>query len=225
MFFASGVYGIAALTEVVEIWLEESLALDTATFFGAKYLRMLMGGALWVLFKFIFFIIFGTLGGYVIIMLLSPVFAFLSEKTDEIITGNNYPFNMDQLVRDAVRGVVIAMRNMFIELGYIVLFFIIGFVPVIGQFAAVVLFFISAYFYGFSFIDYSNERKKYTIQQSVKYVRKHKGMAIGNGIVFTLVLLIPFCGVTLAGFVAIVSVVAATIATHEVESKEVIINE
>ena len=41
-------------------------------------------------------------------------------------------------------------------------------------------------------------------------------MAIANGMVFSFFKLIPFCGTTLAGFAAILSVVAATIATHKV---------
>lgn len=211
-----GVYGIGELTSFAFEWLEGLSSLDEATFWGAVYLKAMMSGFLWVLFKVIFFFVFATIGGYVVIMLMSPVFALLSEKTEEILTGNEYPFSADQLMRDVVRGVLVALRNMFIELGYLIVFFIVGFIPVIGQFAAVVLFLISSYFYGFAFIDYTNERRRLTISQSVQFIRKHKGMAIGNGFVFALVMLIPYCGVMLSGFVAIISVVAATISTHKI---------
>ena len=213
--FFGGAYGIGTLAEFVKNWLVELVSLDGAAFWGAVYLQGFIGAFIWVLFRVLFFIIFATVGGYIIIMLMSPIFAILSEKTEEILTGNKYPFNGDQLMRDIVRGVLIAMRNMFIELGYMILFFIAGFIPVIGQAAAVVLFFISAYFYGFAFIDYTNERRRLTISQSVQFIRANKGMAIGNGFIFALAMLIPYCGVVLAGFVAIVSVVAATIATHQ----------
>ena len=43
-----------------------------------------------------------------------------------------------------------------------------------------------------------------------------KGVAVANGMVFSFFLLIPWCGVTLSGFVAIVSVIAATLATNKV---------
>ena len=39
---------------------------------------------------------------------------------------------------------------------------------------------------------------------------------LSYGAIFALMLLIPFCGVTLAGFAAIISVVAATLAVHEI---------
>ena len=77
------------------------------------------------------------------------------------------------------------------------------------------LFLVSSYFYGFAFIDYTNERRRLTISQSVDFIRKNKGMAIGNGFVFALAMLVPFCGTTIAGFIAIISVVAATISTHK----------
>ena len=47
-------------------------------------------------------------------------------------------------------------------------------------------------------------------------MKQNKGMAIANGMIFSFFLMIPWCGVTLSGFVAIISVVAATIATHNV---------
>ena len=128
--FVGGIYGIGSLTEMVEDWLVNMANLDEATFWGAVYLKSIMGGFVWVLFKFVFFVLFATVGGYIIIMLMSPVFAILSEKTEEILTGNKYPFSGDQLMRDVVRGVMVAMRNMFIELGYLVIFFIVGFIPV-----------------------------------------------------------------------------------------------
>ena len=121
-------------------------------------------------------------------------------------------------MRDVVRGVIIALRNMFIELGYMIVIFLIGlFIPFIGGIiGTIILFFIASYFYGFAFIDYTNERRRLTIKQSVQFIRANKGMAIANGMVFSFFMLIPFCGTSLAGFAAIVSVVAATIATHKV---------
>ena len=55
-----------------------------------------------------------------------------------------------------------------------------------------------------------------TLKQSVQFMRANKGLAIANGMVFSFFLLIPWCGVTLSGFVAILSVIAATVATHNI---------
>lgn len=225
IFMIGGWLGIGSLSELVEVWLEDLLKIDKDSFWGAEYLAPLadylsgaVGTIVWLILKFIFFFVFAYFGGYIVIICLSPVFAFLSEKTEELLTGNEYPFNPDQMMRDVVRGVLLALRNLFIELGYMVLIFLLGlFIPLVGGIiGSIILFFISAYFYGFSFIDYTNERRRLTLKQSVKFIRENKGMAIANGFVFSLFSLIPWCGVTLAGFVAIISVVAATVATHNV---------
>jgi CysZ protein len=224
LFFIGGMMGIGSLTDFIEGWLTSLVAFDGDSFTGASflepisgYLSGIVGGLVWVVLKFAFFFIFATVGGYIVIICLSPVFAILSEKTEEILTGNKYPFNGDQIMRDVVRGVLIAFRNMFIELGYMLIIFILSlFIPVLGGIiGTVILFFIASYFYGFAFIDYTSERRRLSLKQSVQFIRENKGMAIANGMVFSFFMLIPLCGSTLAGFAAIISVVAATIAVHK----------
>ncbi len=218
-------FGIISLAELAESWTNGALKFDDDSFFLAKYLQSssgfiasAVGWAVWFISKLLFFVLYGLFGGYIIIMLMSPVFAFLSERTEEILTGNEYPFNGDQMMRDVVRGILIAFRNMFIELGYMIAIFILSFfIPVLGGIiGTIILFFIASYFYGFAFIDYTNERRRLTLKQSVQFIRANKGLAIGNGFIFTLAMFIPMCGTLVAGFVAIVSVVAATIATHQI---------
>ena len=59
-----------------------------------------------------------------------------------------------------------------------------------------------------------------SIKGTSNYVSMNGGMAIGNGAIFSLTLAIPYIGVLLAGFISIISVVAATLAVHELESRE-----
>lgn len=218
-------YGIVSLSEYAKEGIENSLKFEDDAFFLSEYLQSssgyiatALGWVVWFISKVLFFVLYGLFGGYIIIMIMSPVFALLSEKTEEILTGNNYPFNGDQLMRDIVRGVLIAFRNMFIELGYMIVIFILSFfIPILGGIiGTIILFFIASYFYGFAFIDYTNERRRMTLKQSVQFIRANKGVAIGNGFVFALAMFIPACGTIVAGFVAIVSVVAATISTHNI---------
>lgn len=216
LLFLGGFAAVDYLTELTKNWVFDLLTNKNASFVGAEYVHGFLSGFIWVVFKILFFFIFAYIGGFVVIVLMSPVFSILSEKTEAILTGNSYPFDADQLMRDIARGVLIATRNLFIELGYIVGVFILSFIPVVGQLGAIFLFFVSAYFYGFSFMDYTIERQKYSVSQSVQFIRQHKGIAIANGLLFSLFMLIPFCGVTLAGFVSIISVVAATISTQKV---------
>jgi hypothetical protein len=59
-------------------------------------------------------------------MILSPVFSLLSEKADEKLTGNSYPFNLIQLLKDIVRGISINLRHMLLEYFFIFICFIIS---------------------------------------------------------------------------------------------------
>ena len=53
---------------------------------------------------------------YIVLILLSPLLAYASERTEEILTGKNYPFSWAQLLKDAFRGALIALRNGVLEL-------------------------------------------------------------------------------------------------------------
>lgn len=195
--------------------------LGNAGFFLSGFLKGALEWFLRIAFGFFFFFIFAYFGGYIILIIMSPILAYLSEKTEKINTKKDYPFSAEQLMRDIVRGILIAVRNMIIETGYMIIFFIFGIIPVIGWLFSIaspfILFFISSYFYGFSYMDYTNERKRLNVGQSVRYIRKYKGFAITNGGIFSLSLLIPFCGVMISPFVAIISVVAATLGMNETD--------
>lgn len=216
LLFFGGYALIESLTQNIQDWTLAKMEAGQGNFFLSGYFPAFIGGFIWVLMKILFFFVFAFYGGYVTLIILSPLLAYLSERTEEIISGNKYPFNSGQFMRDILRGMTIAFRNLFLETAWMILFFILGFIPVIGWLGAVPLFMISAYFYGFSFIDYTSERRKMNISQSIDFIRTNKGLVIANGTTFCLFLLIPFCGVLLSGFVAIVSVVAATLAVNEI---------
>jgi CysZ protein len=212
LLFLGGYTIIESYTINLQNWVTDKIGIDGANFFLSEF----VGATIWILLKVLFFFLFAFYGGYITLVLLSPLFAYISERTEEIISGEKYPFDFSQFVRDIVRGIFIAFRNLFLETIWMILLFIFAFIPIIGWLGAIPLFVISAYFYGFSFIDYTSERRKMKIGQSIEFVRIHKWLAIANGIMFSLFLLIPFCGVLLSGFVAIVSVVAATLAVNEI---------
>ena len=59
-----------------------------------------------------------------------------------------------------------------------------------------------------------------TAAESIFFVGTHKGLAIGNGVLFYLMHLVPFIGWVLAPAYA---VIAATLSMHEVKGHAVII--
>jgi CysZ protein len=109
------------------------------------------------------------------------------------------------------RGIRLALRNMLWQTVYMVCLLILSFIPVIGWIVPVFALFVECYYYGFSMLDYSCERHKLSASQSIEFIGKHKGLAIGNGIVFYLMHLVLIVGWVLAPAYA---VVAATISLY-----------
>jgi len=228
--FAGNVYAVGRLSTEIVTYINSSADFDQNIWWGVALawiitnLSFLVG----IILKIVLFVIFSVIGGYVVLMLLSPVLAYLSEKTEKIVTGGTYETDMGQMLMDILRGIMIAVRNMFYELAWMLAVFIIGLflqaLPVVGQIigllSTIFMFFVSSYFFGFSFIDYMSERRKLNVSQSVQYIRKNKGLAMGNGAMYSIFLLIPYCGMFLASFVAIVSVVAAVLSVLEVEDNK-----
>lgn len=213
--------GIEYLKNIVIEW----TAIEEATFAGSQFLAKAMKFSITLLVRFLFFILFVFFGGYIVLIILSPILAYLSEKTEKIHTGNDYPFSFSQFLKDIGRGIVIAIRNLFVELMLIAGLLILTLIPVLGWIVGIlspiILFFISSYFYGFSYMDYSLERRKYNVRKSVRTMRKYKYLAISNGSIFAASLVIPLCGVSIASFVAIGSVIAGSLAIDEILKTEV----
>jgi CysZ protein len=168
------------------------------------FLFTVAGIILWMILMFFYFSLFK----YIWLILGSPIFAYLSEKTESIIEGKDYPFNLKQLLNDAYRGVRLALRNTLWQTVYTVSILILSFIPLIGWATPILALFIECYYYGFSMLDYSFERNKLTMQQGIEFTGRHKGLAIGNGIVFYLMHGFLFIGWIFAPAYA---VIAATI--------------
>lgn len=217
LFFA-GFSFAASLVKPAQQWFIESTGLETADFFLSKYLQGFVLFFIMILIKVFFFFVFAMFGGYITLILLSPVLAVLSERTEKILTGKIYRFNFRQFIKDILRSVVFSFRNMFFQTTISILIFIISFTPVIGLVSPFAFFIVSAYFYGFSFMDYSLERKKISVQNSTNFILNNKGLAISTGTVFSLLLLVPYIGFFVAGFAAIISTVAATITVERTVS-------
>ncbi|MBS1496070.1 MAG: EI24 domain-containing protein [Bacteroidetes bacterium] len=175
---------------------------------GQVILRLVLLLFYFSLFKFIFLIIG------------SPVFAYLSEKTESIIEGKDFPFNFKQLIKDIMRGIRIALRNILWQTVYIITILILSFFPLVGWVAPLVALLVECYYFGFSMLDYSSERNKLSAAQSIQLIGRHKGLAIGNGLVFYLLNLIPVIGWLFAPSYA---VIAATLSLISARKKNVII--
>lgn len=136
---------------------------------------------------------------YILLALLSPWFAYISEKTEKIVAGTDYNTTVFQLLNDAWRGVLISIRNLIYELSVNLLVLILGLiVPVLSPLVFVINMYIGSYFFGFSMMDYVSERKQLGVKQSVNYIRRNKGIAVGIGFGMWMLNYIPVIGLTYA---------------------------
>lgn len=151
-----------------------------------------------------------TVNKYLVLVLLSPLLANASERTEEVLTGESFPFSWPRLLKDAWRGSLIAMRNGFLELLINVgLWFLTLMFPISVPFTVIFLFLVSAYFYGFSMFDYMFERRRLRLRDSVQAVNRNIGAVIANGMCFSLLMKVPLLGMMLAPPMAAVGAVIA----------------
>ncbi|TXG37082.1 EI24 domain-containing protein [Seonamhaeicola maritimus] len=149
---------------------------------------------------------------HIIMALSAPFMSPVSEKIEAHFTGRiNQNYRDTSFAQQLWRGIRINVRNLFMELLLTIPLLLLKFIPVVNIFSTAILFLLQAYYAGFGNMDYTLERHyKYT--QSIAFVRRNRGLAIGNGIVFLLFLLIPIIGVIL---VLPLSVTAASVRTIE----------
>ncbi len=131
---------------------------------------------------------------YLVVIILSPLFSLLSQKVEFHLTGNEYPFSFTQLFHDVRRGFRIAIRNIMWEYFFFSLVYIVaklGWKDAGDSPLFVLIFFIGFYYYGFSFLDYINERLRLDIDQSIQFARKNRGLAIAIGAVYSMMIWVP----------------------------------
>jgi CysZ protein len=168
-----------------------------------------------VILKIILMLLYFSLFKYLFLIIGSPLFAYLSEKTEAIIEGKDFPFSFKQLMHDIARGIKIALRNTLWQTVYTISILILSLIPVIGWFTPFFALLIECYYFGFSMLDYSCERNKLSTSQSIAFIGRHKGLAIGNGIVFYLMHMVIFVGWILAPSYAVVAATLSLLKTKE----------
>ncbi|AXT51870.1 coproporphyrinogen III oxidase [Aquimarina sp. BL5] len=149
---------------------------------------------------------------HIIMALSAPFMSPVSEKVEVHLLGDQHQDHQHRNTsfrEQLMRGIRINVRNLFRELLFIIPLLILSLIPIVGIIATILIFAIQAYYVGFGNMDYTMERH-FKYKESVQFVRKHRGTAIGNGIVFMLVLLIPIIGFII---VLPISVVAASTET------------
>jgi CysZ protein len=178
------------------------------------------------------------LSGFVLLMILSPVFSLISEEVFYKISGKKIRFSIRQLIKDVVRGIKMTLRNLIYEMAII---FFLGLIiylfpkkESIKSIFLIVNLLVTSYFYGFTLLDYAMENRKMGYKESVEFVRNHSGLAIGLGAIYYAMIRInnwPWFYQKLGDnaiywtsfgetLIALVGVVAGTWALHELTANE-----
>ena len=185
----------------IETWLqkERSEWLSFLFVMTGMMLRLIL-----VLFYFSFF-------KYLILIIGSPVFAYLSEKTEAMLEGKEHHFNWGDLKKDCLRSSKLALRNCGWQTVYLIALIFLSAIPVAGWIVPVIALLMECYYFGFSMLDYSFARAGFTPAQSISFIGRHKGLAIGNGLLFYFMHII----IILAPAYAII---AGTLSVHKVKN-------
>jgi CysZ protein len=185
----------------IEAWLqkERSEWLSLLFVMTGLMLRLIL-----VLFYFSFF-------KYLILIIGSPAFAYLSEKTESIIEGKEYSFSWPDVKKDCIRSIRMDLRNCGWQSVYLLTLMLLSLIPVVGWITPVIALLMECYYFGFSMLDYSFTRAKLTPAQSIDFTGRHKGLAVGNGFLFYLMHILIFLAPAYA-------IIAATLSVHKIKN-------
>ncbi len=166
-----------------------------------------------MMLRLVLVLFYFSLFKYIILIIGSPVFAYLSEKTEAIIDNKEYSFNWKELKNDAKRSIRMALRNCLGQTIYLVGLVLMSLLPLVVWITPVIALLMECYYFGFSMLDYSFARNAFTPQQSFLFIGRHKGLAIGNGILFYLMHIVII-------FAPAYAIVAATLSVHKVKNSQ-----
>lgn len=152
---------------------------------------------------------------HIVMALSAPFMSPVSEKIEKYLYGTNHSHRNTSNAEQLWRGIRINLRNLLLELFLTIPLLLLSLIPILNIFTTILLYLVQSYYAGFGNMDYTLERH-FKYPESVKFVRQNRGLAIGNGIVFMLVLLIPLVGIIL---VLPLSVTAASTETLAVLNK------
>jgi CysZ protein len=103
-----------------------------------------------------------------------------------------------------------ALRNCGWQTVYLVALLILSVIPVIGWIVPLVVLLMECYYYGFSMLDYGLARNNHSGSQSIHFIGNHKGLAIGNGILFYMMHLLII-------FAPAYAIIAGTLTVNQVK--------
>ena len=150
---------------------------------------------------------------YFVLIATSPLMSKLSEDIESNMDGDfiSIPFSTSKAIRDFIRSIRLSLRNVFRELFYTLLIFLVGLFPIFAIATTPFIFLVQAYFAGFGNMDFYLERY-FNTTKTIEFVSDRKFFAAGNGTPYMLLLAVPVIGVF---FAPVLGTTAATLEVHK----------
>ncbi len=155
---------------------------------------------------------------YAILIVFAPFLAYISDRVQSIVSPGREPLCTRTFFAYCTRGMRLAVKNFFIELiittGILLFSLLIGWLLPLAPFAILA---VESYFFGYAMIDYRNEYYDIPPDVSHEIIAEHSGLAIGNGLIFNISLLIPLIGFL---FAPVIALIAAGLSVNYLEKRK-----
>lgn len=125
-----------------------------------------------------------------------------------------FVFNTANYKKLVFRAIRLNLTNLLWQTVYLIPIVLICTLPVVGWFTPILTILMECYFYGYAMLDYGLATENRSRISASTYVSNHKGLPIGNGLLFYMIHLIPIVGWMTAPFYALI---AAHLNTQEVK--------
>jgi CysZ protein len=146
-----------------------------------------------VMFNWVLLLYYFSLFKYIYLIICSPAFSYISLKTTTIRNPKKQILKSD-IVKLSGKSIVSAVKNLGWQTVYFMVFLVLSLIPVIGWIIPIIALITEFYFYGYATVEYKLLQKGMHPVLIQKYLQNHKGLAIGNGLAFYILHLVPILG-------------------------------
>lgn len=123
---------------------------------------------IWVVAVFLYYLVYKSL----LLLLLSPILGYVSERVDSHLTGKKYDFTIKDNMRFLMRGAEVGFRSFIKQLVGTCVIMLLSFVFPINLSIPLLIFLLQGYFTGFSFMDYTLERYEFSPKESLEFLKR-----------------------------------------------------
>lgn len=160
-------------------------------------------GSFWLWFTLLLF--YFALFKYLFLLVFAPFFTYLHLRI--IALEKKVIFQLDKALyfKILTRFVILNLTNLITQTVYLIPIVLICTLPILGWFTPIFTIVMECYFLGYAMLDLGLTTAKKNKNAGAIFMGQHKGLPIGNGIVFYLIHLLPIIGWITAPFYALVA--------------------